>query len=289
MITRRLPEDGFTLLEIMVVLGLMSAIALIALPHYQLYVAQGKAAACQANRRHIEMDERGIYLESNQVSLAIDPKYRCPAGGTYVWLVSDPAASGYPQVVCSLHGPATTPPAEPGAEALFSSSFDSMDGLTPLRGKWLIKDDALVNAGGDEHRLAFGDTGWTDYTTTVRATLDKGSGYGIYYRADGEEDITGYCFQYDPGYGAGEFLVRKVVDGRETAPIQRVRMPDGYPVYDQSHEISIAVSGDRHVITIDGEPVMDFADASFSSGAAGLRTWSSAARFESVAVTPAER
>jgi prepilin-type N-terminal cleavage/methylation domain-containing protein len=285
---RRYPDAGYTLLELMVAMSLLAAIGMIALPRYRVYLDQGKAAACLANRRNIEMDEQEAYLGSNQASLAIAAQYRCPSGGTYVWLVSDPAAAGYPRVICSLHGPATIPPAEAPAEALFASEFDSTDGLKYLQGKWALKDGALVNKGTGEHRLAFGDTAWTDYTTTVRTTLDKGDGYGIYYRADGEQAITGYCFQYDPGYGKGEFLVRKVVNGKETAPIQRVKMPDGFPVYDQSHEISVSVAGDRHVIRIDGETVLDFADASFSSGAAGLRTWSkSTAAFESATVMPA--
>lgn len=278
--------EGFTLLELMVVLSMLAAIALTAVPHYQVYMDKGKTAACQLNRRHIEMDAQEAYLRTNQASLAIDPKYRCPSGGTYVWLVSDPAAAGYPMVICSLHGPATTAPAPPAVEALFSSGFNTMDDLTPLIGKWELQGDTLVNKGGGEHRLAFGDTSWTDYETTVRATLDKGEGFGIYYRADGEKDITGYCFQYDPGYGQGEFIVRKVVDGKESSPIQRVKMPAGYPAYDTAHDISIAVEGDRHVIRIDGETVMDFQDGSFASGVAGLRTWSNAAAaFESVSVT----
>ncbi len=288
MIRLRRHTEGYTLLELMVVIGLLSVIGATALPRYQVYTAQGEAAACRLNRRHIEMDARDAYMGNNQASLAIDAKYRCPSGGTYVWLVSDPEAPGYPMVVGSLHGPATAPPADAVVAALFSSSFDSMDGLTPLKGKWELQDDTLINQGNGEHRLVFGDPAWTDYTTTVRATLAKGKGFGIYYRADGEKKISGYCFQYAPGNGKGAFVVRKVVNGKQSAPIQRVSIPDGYPVYDQSHEISIAVSGDRHVITLDGEAVLDFADATFASGATGLRTWSnSRTAFESVTVAAA--
>jgi fructan beta-fructosidase len=285
---RRHPDAGYTLLELMVAMSLLAAIGMTALPRYRVYLDQGKAASCLASRRNMEMDEQEAYLESNQASLAIAAQYRCPSGGTYVWLVSEPAATGYPLVVCSLHGPTTLPPSEAATESLFTTGFDNMDGLTPLKGKWALKDGTLVDQGNGEHRLAFGDTAWTDYTTTVRATLAEGQGYGIYYRADGNKKITGYCFQYDPGYKKGSFVVRKVVNGKQTAPIQRVAIPGGFPVYGQSHEVSVSVVGDRHVIRIDGETVLDFADASFSSGAAGLRTWSkSAAAFESATVVPA--
>ncbi len=280
--------EGYTLLELMVVIGIIAILAAIALPRYLGYTAHGRAAACLANRGNIEMEEREAYLGNNQAGLIIDGKYRCPSGGTYVWLVSDPTAAGYPMVVCSLHGPATTPPADTVVAALFSSSFDSMDGLTLLKGKWEIQDDTLINQGKGEHRLVFGDTAWTDYTTTVKATLEEGKGYGLYYRVDGEKQITGYCFQYEPGVGKGAFVVREVINGKQGAPIQRVYIPDGYPVYGQSHEMSVAVSGDRHVISIDGEVVMDFSDDTFASGAAGLRTLSkSPTVFESITVSAA--
>ncbi len=281
-------DDGFTLPELMVVLGMITVIGLTALPNYQAYIEKSKAAACRLNRRHIEMDEKAAYLRDNAANLSMAANYACPSGGTYVWLVSDPMAAGYPRVVCSLHGPATAPEAPAPAGALFASGFDAMDGLTPLQGKWEVAGDTLVNKGGGEHRLVMGDTAWTDYETTLRATLNQGKGYGIYYRADEDKDISGYVFQYDPGYGKGEFLVRKVISGRESTPIQRIAIPDGYPVYGQAHDIAVSVSGDRHVIRIDGETVMDFQDDSFMSGAVGLRTWGSTnAAFDNISVTAA--
>lgn len=276
---------GFTLLELMVVLSMLAALALTAVPHYKGYIDKGKSAACQINRRHIEMQEQEAYLRTDNASLAIDDKYRCPSGGTYVWLVADPAAPGYPMVVCSLHGPATTPPVPPPPEALFASDFDTMDGLTSLKGKWVLQNGALLNGGRGKNQLVFGDTTWIDYETTVRATLDKGKGYGIYYRTDGKKKLNGYSFQYEPTNGKGAFVVRKVLNGKQRAPIAKVAIPKGYPVYGTAHDIAIAVEGDRHVIRIDGETVMDFQDASFSSGAAGLRTWGkTAAAFENVSV-----
>ena len=38
-----------------------------------------------------------------------------------------------------------------------------MESLTPLTGKWEIKDGALVPKWGGEHRLVFGDKDWKDY------------------------------------------------------------------------------------------------------------------------------
>ena len=97
-------------------------------------------------------------------------------------------------------------------------------------------------------------------------------GYGVYYRTDGKLDISGYIFQYDPGYGKS-FLVRKVDKGGEKSPFQRVKMPDNFSIYNESHDITITVENDHHIIRVDGEVVFDFQDDTFSSGMPGFRTW----------------
>jgi len=80
-------------------------------------------------------------------------------------------------------------------------------------------------------------------------------------------------------------LVRKVKNGREQGPFQRVNIPKGFPVYNQSHEIAITAQGDHHVIKVDGEVILDFHDDTFSSGSAGFRSWGkSEVGFEDVRV-----
>ncbi len=106
----------------------------------------------------------------------------------------------------------------------------------------------------------------------VSAVLNAGNGYGVYYRADNNPNITGYVFQFDPGLG-NKFVVRKVVGGVEQAPFQSVAMPSGFPIYNQSHDISVAIVGDRHVIKVDNQPVLEFQDTTFASGSGGFRTW----------------
>ena len=90
-------ESGFTLVEVLMVLAIIGALASIALPHYLTSRVTALAVSCQSNRRHIEESESAGYLINKTPGLAIDEKWKCPSGGVYVWLVSDPEDPDYPR------------------------------------------------------------------------------------------------------------------------------------------------------------------------------------------------
>ena len=94
---------GFTLVEVVVVIAIIGVLLSIAAPQLAAYLEQGRKAKCLSNRYNIEQDERNYYLHNNAPSLVIDSRYQCSSGGSYVWLVSDPASPDYPRVGCSLH------------------------------------------------------------------------------------------------------------------------------------------------------------------------------------------
>ncbi|MGD9160736.1 MAG: prepilin-type N-terminal cleavage/methylation domain-containing protein [Desulfobacteraceae bacterium] len=96
-------SHGFSLLEMMAVLIIAGILVSIAVPYYLSKREKAYRAECEANRYHIELEERAYYNENNKPSLSIDSKYKCPSGGVYIWLVSDPANSEYPKVGCSVH------------------------------------------------------------------------------------------------------------------------------------------------------------------------------------------
>jgi prepilin-type N-terminal cleavage/methylation domain-containing protein len=116
-------SEGFTLLELMVVISIIGTLTSIALPNYLRYRSDARRAACQANRRNIETAESTYFADHDMPNLSIGSIYSCPSGGVYVWLVSDPEDPGYPTVACSVHyaGSLETPdraidnpPATPG-------------------------------------------------------------------------------------------------------------------------------------------------------------------------------
>ncbi|MCK4532247.1 DUF1080 domain-containing protein [bacterium] len=273
---------GFTLIELVMVVIIILTMATVGVIKYDEADRKVRVTQCLVNRVAIEDAERRYYYTKDEPCLNIsklvkegflDKMPTCAGGGQYIWISTSTLSSSYPMVGCSVHYWYFWEGDSNSETELFSSDFDNMDYLTPLRGDWVIQDGALRPTGkGEEHRLVFGSLGWTDYTVEMEATLDEGMGYGIYYRSDGKANITGYCFQYDLG-DAYSFLVRKVFNGREQSPFQRVSMPEGFSIYSQSHTISIGVDGNSHQISVDGQIIMEFDDDSFSSGATGFRSW----------------
>lgn len=278
---------GFTLIEVIVVIGVVMVLLAVAAPQMNAYLERGRATTCLSMRYNTEKAEHAYIMEKNTPSPSfadlvndglLSRQPACPSGGTYVWLQRMPQ----PILGCSIHY--ATIPAGETANVLYASSFDDQSGLNKLMGKWNVANGTLNNIPGQENRIAFGDSAWKDYEIKTSAVLKQGNGYGIYYRADGKSNISGYVFQYDPGLG-NKFVVRKVINGQEQSPFQTASMPAGFPIYNQSHDISIAVVGDRTVIKMDNQTIMDFRDTSFASGSGGFRTWGATeANFDNLSV-----
>jgi len=179
-------------------------------------------------------------------------------------------------------------------EMTFDASDDGTMQYTVLSGNWSQSGGDLIASGVGEHQLVFQQGGGNDYRVSVNATLSfPGSGYGIYYRSNGQPAISGYCFQYRPilfGILGVSFQVRRFFNGVEQAAFQQVdRSAAQFPgIYNQSHQVSITVQADRHIIKVDGQEIMNFTDNTFLSGLAGLRFWGflSQANFHHVLIHP---
>lgn len=278
---------GFTLIEMIMVTAVIAALLAIAAPMIAAYLERARAKTCLSLRYQTEKAETTYMLEKNAPSAGfanltgaglLSQQPVCPSNGVYAWLQRTPL----PILGCSRHYDAI--PAGREANLLLASSFDNMNNMTRLRGTWRLTNGSLANTPGAESRIAFGDNAWTDYEIKVSASLMQGNGYGVYYRANGNPNISGYCFQYDPGLG-NKLVVRKVYNGGEQPPFQSVSLPAGFPIYKTAHNISISVVGNHHVIKVDDQIVMDFRDDSFAAGSGGFRTWGqTAAYFDNLTV-----
>ena len=100
---RKSCRQGFMLLEVVTAIAIIAALASIAVPRYVAYTERARAASCLSNRYNIEQDKRSSFLANDTSSLTIDNRYKCPSGGIYAWLVSDPTKAGFPSVGCSIH------------------------------------------------------------------------------------------------------------------------------------------------------------------------------------------
>ena len=258
-------HSGFTLIELLIIVIIIGILAAIAIP---MYVSQKDKAKDAAVKEGVHVIQIGV------MSYATDHNGAYPATEYVTYTPSDTGADNLGNRFLDTwpKNPWTGQPmANTGSAALFNTNFSSMAGLNQLQGTWKIVNGVLVppTSGG---RLAFGDAGWTDVQLNVNATLNSGPGYGVYFRSDGKQAISGYCFQFDPGLG-NKFVVRKVVNGQESSPIASANMPTGFGIYGTSHDITISAVGNHIVIKVDGATVLDFNDSTFASGSAGLRGW----------------
>ncbi|WP_298817728.1 family 16 glycoside hydrolase [Chloroflexus sp.] len=166
---------------------------------------------------------------------------------------------------------------------LLYDDFSQIDDWSVLQGRWQVRDGRLcIDGPGRIYRPLERN----DYVINVDlARITKGNGYGIFFRDSGGAKFNGYSFQYDPGYGRGAFIIRKWVNGNELSmPIARRDAP-GYDWYGTDRQVRVEVRGDTFTAYVDGQPVVQARDSSFTSGGIGFRSWdASSACFDDLRV-----
>lgn len=105
-------ESGFTLVELVISLFVISVIIAISIPHLKSIGEKAQATACESNQKLIHSQMDNYYLAEHEWPTSLDAlqskKYLqtlpvCPMGGTYALSVSNEEAV----VACSKH-PAKT-------------------------------------------------------------------------------------------------------------------------------------------------------------------------------------
>jgi prepilin-type N-terminal cleavage/methylation domain-containing protein len=174
--------SGYTVIELLMVMVIIAALASIAVSHYANERENARTAQCLLNRYHIELEEKAFFLEHNRPGLEINDMYKCASGGTYVWLVSDPQKPGYPKVGCSLHyigySVPEIDPEEPEPELLetlmaLMDHVNQLDLSKGLKNSLLSKLTSAYNALSQNNGSA-AQTNLESFISHVRAQTDKG-------------------------------------------------------------------------------------------------------------------
>jgi len=200
--------QGFTLVELLIVIMLLAALASIAIPLLASYMERARAAACLSNRHNIEQDERSSYLANGAPSLVIDNRYKCPSGGVYAWLVSDPTKAGYPSVGCSLHfAPASSLPPTPTPTPLTSlgSTFTEITtSMIDLTSNFYQQKNRYPRSFGD---YVFTDIGLNpaEWAQPINGLYYKPGGSAVRIRPD-----NGYSMTMKSIQGATMILTAKL-------------------------------------------------------------------------------
>jgi prepilin-type N-terminal cleavage/methylation domain-containing protein len=110
----RMSKKGFTLVEIMIVLGILALLsAAIAFPAVKKNMDNARKTICVEDRRVVEHGEQRFFLDNQRHSADLEELVvegyvkkipKCPSNGVYAWTyidISDPAAQS--ALGCSVH------------------------------------------------------------------------------------------------------------------------------------------------------------------------------------------
>ena len=243
---------GFTLVELLVIISVLGVLAAVVVLNVGRFITAGVPEAYAVERKHVNTAAGMYLLDGNHIASAttVGPG---DLGIVAPWLTGDL------KYCWTINTDGSVNP------VLFYSALNSLNGFTPLTGSWVPGAGGLTS-GGDASSLVATGGNWGDFTFQTTATFTSDDGYGMYYRSDSDAS-SGYVLQFDPVQDM--LVVRKIVDGVESAPLASASMPGGFS---GQHSISVSVGGSGHTVQVDGATVMTFQDSTYGSGTVGLQT-----------------
>lgn len=173
------------------------------------------------------------------------------------------------------------------AATLYSADFETgtASGWTSTSGTWSVIQDSgsytYAQTSSEEGRTSAGNQAWTDYSVQAKVKIDNFNGTNRTYVAGRYQDGNNFYAASLYNSGSGKLELRKKVSG-STTTLATVDYPIAAGTW---YTVKLTMSGSAITMHLNGTQVLTAADSSLTSGAVGLISFKTAAKFDNVIVS----